>query len=144
MFRRTGEPCSLNFGPSCIMTILTKSQDLKPIRRRLSSGLGYAYATLGLRAGEARVDAIRRAATLSSGNLKQAVEAQINLIPMLADVATSTYRLLDPRKRVVKAERIQLCLISEGGMELQQKSRRSFLPPAREHHSASGMCDLSA
>jgi hypothetical protein len=46
---------------------------------------------------------------------------------LLSDVAISTYRLLDPRQRTHRIERIQLCIVSERSRELVQDSRRSWL-----------------
>lgn len=91
----------------------------------MPTGLGHAYATLGLRAREARIDAIRSAAQKAA----QVINAVSDLDrdQMLAEVALSTYRLLDPRKRVRQIERIQLCIFSERALELQAQSRRSLL-----------------
>lgn len=108
------------------MTSLAKKPNTLPSKRPYLNSLGYAYATLGLHAGEARVDAIRHAASVSARSLKQVVTSRDELVRTLADVVTSTYRLLDPRKRVRPVERIQLCLNSERAFELQQKSRRPF------------------
>ena len=102
-------------------------QNPSPPGRRLSSGLGFAYATLGLRAGEARVDAIREAAAVSASTVQDFPSVLDDRVVTLADVATSAYRLLDPRKRVRRIERIQLSIISERAMELQQRSRRPLL-----------------
>jgi hypothetical protein len=124
------------------MPTVNPTQNHQQPARRLSRGLGYAYATLGLRAGEARVDAIRFAAHTSADQLKQAVDSQDNLVELLADVATSTYRLLDPRKRVRKMERIQLCLISEMALELQQSSKKPLILPIVGRGVSP--CDLSA
>jgi hypothetical protein len=127
-----------------VVSIVSPEKTKPPHKPRLSTGLGYAFATLGLRAGEARIDAIRRATTLSSGSLRQAAEEGEDLIPLLADIATSAYRLLDPRKRVRKTERIQLCLISERALDLKQQSRQSLLKSTHSHRSTAGVCDLSA
>lgn len=94
---------------------------------RLSSGLGFAYATLGLRAGEARVDAIREAAKVSANSIQELSHEDERSIVTLADVATSTYRLLDPRKRVRKIERIQLSILSERALEMPQRARRPLV-----------------
>jgi|LakMenE18May11ns_1017448.scaffolds.fasta_scaffold9925735_2 hypothetical protein len=92
-----------------------------------STGLGYAFATLGLRANEARVDAIRKAAQASAVRLQELAQDSDERIDLLSDVAISTYRLLDPRQRTHRIERIQLCIVSERSRELVQDSRRSWL-----------------
>lgn len=99
-------------------------------KRRLSVGLGYAYATLGLRAGEARVDAIRQAARKSASEIQVITQGQSDQIESLADVAVSAYLLLDPRKRVRRIERIQLSIPSERALELPQNARRKLLSPS--------------
>lgn len=91
---------------------------------RLSTGLGQAYATLGLRAREARVDSIRAAGKKSAQEVKLVAVTSNERESLLAEVALCTYRLLDPRKRVRQIERIQLCIISEQAAELQAQSRR--------------------
>lgn len=99
------------------------------ISRRLSTGLGHAYATLGLRAREARVDNIRSAAARTAADVRKfANHESEEREAMLAEVALCTYRLLDPRKRVRQIERIQLSILSESAMELQALSRRPLLP----------------
>lgn len=95
-----------------------------PARRKLSAGLGFAYATLGLRAGEARVDAIREAARISAQTIQEVTKEEEDRLVTLADVATSAYRLLDPRKRLKRIERIQLSIISERALELPQGARQ--------------------
>lgn len=99
---------------------------------RLFQGLGYAFATLGLRANEARVDAIRKAAQASAVRLQEVAQDSDERIVLLSEVAVSTYRLLDPRQRTHRAERIQLCIVSERSRELVQDSRRSWLSPSEE------------
>jgi len=106
------------------MTQPSTAKQTLPSRRRLSSGLGFAYATLGLRAGEARVDAIREAARVSANGIQELTQESEERLVTLADVATSAYRLLDPRKRIRRIERIQLSIISEQALELPQGSRR--------------------
>ena len=110
------------------MFTVVPSVDSRPAQPRGNASLGYAYATLGLRAGEARVDAIRQAAQLSAAKIHQVAQDHDELASLLSDVATSTYRLLDPRRRPRKVERIQLCILSELGWEFQQRARRPLLP----------------
>ncbi|MFO0939296.1 MAG: hypothetical protein U0930_00870 [Pirellulales bacterium] len=98
---------------------------------RLSTGLGHAYATLGLRAREARVDSIRTAAQKAAREVKQIAVTSMERESLLAEVATCAYRLLDPRKRVRQIERIQLCILSEHALELQAQSRRPLLQAQR-------------
>lgn len=94
---------------------------------RMSTGLGHAYATLGLRAREARVDSIRTAAHKAAREVKQIAVTSMERESLLAEVALCAYRLLDPRKRVRQIERIQLCILSEHALELQAQSRRPLL-----------------
>ncbi|MBX3422926.1 MAG: hypothetical protein KF752_15335 [Pirellulaceae bacterium] len=96
-------------------------------KRSLSNGLGSAYATLGLRVSEARVDAIRSAAQASAAKLQEVVADPNQRIELLSSVATSAYRLLDPRRRANRLERIQLCIVSERASELQQAARRPLI-----------------
>jgi hypothetical protein len=98
----------------------------QPVRSsRLSTGLGHAYATLGLRAREARVDAIRSAAQKAAQTINQV--SGMDRDQLLAEIALCTYRLLDPRNRVRQLERIQLCILSERAADLQAQSRRPLL-----------------
>ncbi len=73
------------------------------------SSLGYDFARLGLRGREARVEVIRRAAKQTAAKIPDSLpDAERN--EMLAELATSTYRLLDPRKRNRPMERVQLSM----------------------------------
>ncbi len=97
--------------------------------RAVARPLGFDFALLGLKAREARVEVIREAAQNMAARIQQlpdqpAVERDI----LLSDLATSTYRLLDPRRRRKPLERIQLSIFSETDFELQQKSREPLLP----------------
>ena len=97
----------------------------------VSRSLGYDFALLGLNAREARVDVIREAARNTAIRIHEAAsEDQGELDVMLSDLATSTYRLLDPRRRNKPLERIQLCLFGESDLELQQLSRTPLLRQA--------------
>ena len=95
--------------------------------RGLARPLGYDLALLGLSSREARVDAIRDAAQRRAksiqGSAKLVDEQRQEL---LSELATSTYRVLDPRKRSKLMERVQLCLISDADYELQQQSHVPF------------------
>ena len=95
--------------------------------RTSNDALGYDFALLGLQAREARVEKIRQAAGATAERI-QAIsqEDAAELDSMLSEVATSTYRLLDPRRRRKQLERIQLCLFSEADLELQKQSRTFF------------------
>jgi hypothetical protein len=95
---------------------------------RTSNPLGYDFALLGLNASEARVDVIRRAATRTAARIHDASdgdEAELDL--MLSDLVSSTYRLLDPRRRAKMMERVQLSIVSDSDLELQQGPRLPLL-----------------
>jgi hypothetical protein len=102
-------------------------QSPSPKTSRLSTGLGHAYATLGLRAREARIDAIRQAALRSAQKVQEIADGDTERDELLAEVALCTYRLLDPRKRVRSIERIQLCILSERSLEMQAQSRKPLV-----------------
>ena len=116
----------------------TESQSLQTDQQpSLSTGLGFDFATLGLRAHEARVDTIRRASQATAAKLQEVVVDHDERLPLISDVVVSTYRLLDPRRRKRKIERIQLCIESERSRELQQSSRRPLLQePRRQGHES--------
>lgn len=107
------------------------SSQMQPTSSRLSTGLGHAYATLGLRAREARVDNIRTAAQKTARKIQQFSDSESEREALLSEVALCTYRLLDPRKRVRQVERIQLCILSENSLEMQAQSRRSLFTHSR-------------
>lgn len=94
---------------------------------RLSVGLGHAYATLGLRAREARIDSIRLAAQKASQSVRACADDASERQRLLTEVALCTYRLLDPRRRPRQIERIQLSILSENAMEMQARSRKQLL-----------------
>lgn len=73
--------------------------------------LGYDFALLGLRAREARVQVIRKAATSTAARINRRA-SQSEKVQMLTELASATYRLLDPRNRSKTSERIQLCLLT--------------------------------
>jgi hypothetical protein len=102
-------------------------QSPSPKTSRLSTGLGHAYATLGLRAREARIDAIRQATLRSAQKVQEIADGDTERDELLAEVALCAYRLLDPRKRVRSIERIQLCILSERSLEMQAQSRKPLV-----------------
>lgn len=89
--------------------------------------LGYDFALLGLPARESRVDVIRKAASRTAARIHDAAVDAHDQESMLSDLAASTYRLLDPRKRSHMLERIQLCIFSEDDLELQKQARSRLL-----------------
>jgi hypothetical protein len=96
-------------------------------RRVVYRSLGYDYALLGLPAGEARVEVIREAAVQTASRIQQAAGDPLETTWMLSDLASSTYRLLDPRRRAKMIERVKLSLYSETDLELQKDARRPLL-----------------
>ncbi len=112
--------------------MLSTAPQMQPSQTsRLSTGLGHAYATLGLRAREARVDNIRAAAQKTARKIKEFSDSESEQENLLSEVALCTYRLLDPRKRLRQIERIQLSILSENALELQAQSRRPLLAQPR-------------
>ena len=91
------------------MVTLTTSNP--PPKSRVSS-LGYDFALLGLKGREARVDVIRVAAEQTASKIPLTLDAS-ERVEMLTELAASTYRLLDPRRRTRSMERVQLSLASE-------------------------------
>lgn len=91
--------------------------------RAVARSLGYDFALLGLKAREARVDVIRTAAHQTAERIHDAAIGEMDHDVMLSELATSTYRLLDPRKRRRTLERVQLCIFSEEDLERQKKAR---------------------
>lgn len=99
-----------------------------PIRNSQSSvrsrSLGYDFALLGLKVSESRVDVIRRAASRTAARIQRvASDDESEVALMLSDLASSTYRLLDPRRRSKSRERIQLSIFDDVDFELQKGSR---------------------
>lgn len=90
------------------------------------NSLGYDFALLGLRAREARVSVIRKAATSAAQRVSSQASSNGEQRAMLSQVATSTYRLLDPRKRSKDFERVQLCLFSEEELDMPKNARRTL------------------
>lgn len=87
------------------------------------AALGFDFALLGLKAGEARTDVIREAAIGIAARIGDASTDESEQSVMLAALATSTYRLLDPRRRRKLIERIQLSMVRETDWDLQKLSR---------------------
>lgn len=89
-----------------------------------SRSLGYDFALLGLKVSESRVDVIRRAAGRTAARIQQVTcDDESEASHMLSDLASSTYRLLDPRRRSKSRERIQLSIFDDIDFELQKGSR---------------------
>ncbi len=100
-----------------------------PTPHIIANPLGYDFALLGLSARESRVEVIREAARNTASRIQQLPDqAEDERDMLLSDLATSTYRLLDPRRRRKPLERIQLSIFSESDFDLQQKSRAPLLP----------------
>ncbi len=106
-----------------------------------NKSLGFDFALLGLKASEARVEIIRQAACDTAARIQHITgsdEDESKL--MLSNLASSTYRLLDPRRRQKSGERIQLSIVGDTDFEQQKGSRIpliSFAPSNTSH--ASGM-----
>jgi len=99
-----------------------------PIRTIQSSAsprsLGYDFALLGLKVSESRVDVIRRAASRTAARIQRvSSDDECEAAQMLSDLASSTYRLLDPRRRSKSRERIQLSIFDDIDFEVQMGSR---------------------
>lgn len=110
------------------MVSRTQRNDIQGSRQPIAKSLGYDFALLGLGVSEARVETIRRAAGETAARIQSArIDDPSEVDAMLADLASSTYRLLDPRRRSRTMERVQLSVYSEGDLELQGGSRRPLL-----------------
>ena len=83
-----------------------------PLPKSRAGSLGYDFALLGLKGREARVDVIRVAAERTASKIPDTLEGA-ERVEMLAELASSTYRLLDPRRRTRSMERVQLSMASE-------------------------------
>lgn len=110
------------------MVLSTVQPNTKSIQEPRSRALGYDFALLGLTAAEARVEVIRQAATETASRIQTAFPDASEQDGLLSDLATSTYRLLDPRKRRKRLERIQLSVFSEADLELQKDANDPLLP----------------
>ena len=99
-----------------------------PKPRVMNPSLGYDFALLGLNASEARVEVIREAAERTAARIQEAAREDREAVDgMLCDLASSTYRLLDPRRRSKTMERVQLSIYSETDLELQKSSRSPLI-----------------
>ncbi|MEC8555601.1 MAG: hypothetical protein VXZ82_11400 [Planctomycetota bacterium] len=94
----------------------------------IADSLGYDFAVLGLKAHESRIHVIRKAAIETAHRIQDESDCESEQGEMLSQLAASTYRLLDPRRRPSTSERVQLCLHSEEDLELQKQSRRTLIP----------------
>ena len=92
------------------MVTLSASNQLP--KSRAQSSLRYDFALLGLQSREARVDVIRVAAERTASKIPDTMETS-ERVEMLTELAASTYRLLDPRRRQRSLERVLLSLGSE-------------------------------
>lgn len=106
--------------------------------RPRSNSLGYDFALLGLKVSESRVSVIRRAASRTAARIQKVTYSDsIEADQMLSDLASSTYRLLDPRRRAKPHERIQLSIIDDSDFELQKGSRAPLVTSLRQVDFAS-------
>lgn len=94
------------------------------------NSLGYDFAVLGLKANESRLAIIRKAACKAADRINEAATDLDEHDAMLSQLATSTYRLLDPRRRKRSHERVQLCVFSEDDLERQKSSRKPLVADA--------------
>lgn len=85
------------------------------------------FKRLGLSVSESRVEVIREAAIEAACHIRQLEESRERKLE-LSNLAVSTYRLLDPRRRARYYERVQLSIYSERDMELQEQSRKPLFP----------------
>lgn len=92
--------------------------------------LASEFALLGLRTREARTDAIRAASKRVASKIRSAGVSQESEQAMLGELAASTYRLLDPRRRQKTAERVRLCVFSEADLDLQKRAAISWFTEA--------------
>ncbi len=69
---------------------------------------------------------VRRAAVLTAGRIRETESVnQSEESHLLGELATSTYRLLDPRRRQRIRDRVQLSIFSEQDFDLQKRSELS-------------------
>lgn len=105
------------------MVSLTSNQTSKT----RAQSLGYDFALLGLKGREARVDVIRVAAEQTASKIPETLGGS-ERVEMLVELAASTYRLLDPRRRKRSMERVQLAMTSENEPALATVSRQPLVP----------------
>jgi hypothetical protein len=102
----------------------------KPASKSRAQSLGYDFALLGLKGREARVDVIRIAAERTASKIPDTLESS-ERVEMLTELAASTYRLLDPRRRHRPMERVLLSLGAENDPVLATVSRQPLVPSDR-------------
>ncbi len=107
----------------------------KPTTSKGPVSLGYDFALLGLPAREARVEVIRNAAESAAVKIQNAVDED-QRVEMLAELAASTYRLLDPRRRKRILERIQLSNLSEIETTIASVAKVPLVDPQRDNDTA--------
>lgn len=100
-------------------------------------GLAADFALLGLQGREARMGAIRHAARRAASRIRAAEVRPAIKRAMLGELATSTYRLLDPRRRTRAVERIHLCVLSEADLELQKQASVSWFQGSESNAGSS-------
>ena len=98
-----------------------------PTTKSRSQSLGYDFALLGLKGREARVDVIRIAAERTASKIPETLEIS-ERVEMLTELAASTYRLLDPRRRVRPLERVLLSLGADNDPVLATVGRQPLVP----------------
>jgi len=106
-----------------MVTLITSN----PTPKSRAQSLGYDFALLGLKGREARVDVIRIAAERTASKIPETLEVS-ERVEMLTELAASTYRLLDPRRRHRSMERVQLSMTSENEPTLATVSRQPLVP----------------
>ena len=99
-------------------------------KSRAQTSLGYDFALLGLKGREARVDVIRGAAARIASRIPDSLE-DADRVEMLSELAASTYRLLDPRRRKRPLERVQLSMLTENEPSLATVGRKPLVPVAK-------------
>jgi hypothetical protein len=99
-----------------------------PAKSSGARSLGYDFALLGLQARESRVDVIRNAAEKTALKIQRDAEDD-QRVEMLSELAMSTYRLLDPRRRRRTMERVQLSNIAECEPPLATVAKSPLLAP---------------
>ena len=99
----------------------------KPHSKSRPQSLGYDFALLGLKGREARVDVIRIAAERTASKIPATLETA-ERVEMLTELAASTYRLLDPRRRVRPLERVLLSMGTENDPLLATVGRQPLVP----------------
>lgn len=107
------------------MVSLASNQSAKSSGAR---SLGYDFALLGLQARESRVEVIRNAAEKTALRIQSDAEDDQRL-DMLSELAASTYRLLDPRRRRRTMERVQLSNMADFEPSLATVGKAPLLEP---------------